>query len=236
MKILSIGNSFSEDAQRYLKLIAGANGRELTCVNLYIGGCSLKRHYINLIDNEKSYHYQFGGENTGLMVSIKEVLGSNNWDFITLQQASHESTDIANFIPFLPEIADWLRLRCEGAKILLHQTWAYSEHMERLSQLGFKTTDEMFEKVKSAYESAEKLIKPDGVIKSGEAMLKAYKLNREGTYRDPIHASLGFGRYLLGCVWYKFLFSESPRVHVDPAYLDEPVSGKETELIESILF
>ena len=65
MKILSIGNSFSEDAQRYLKLIAGANGRELTCVNLYIGGCSLKRHYINLIDNEKSYHYQFGGENTG---------------------------------------------------------------------------------------------------------------------------------------------------------------------------
>ena len=74
MKILSIGNSFSEDAQRYLKLIAGANGRELTCVNLYIGGCSLKRHYINLIDNEKSYHYQFGGENTGLMVSIKEVL------------------------------------------------------------------------------------------------------------------------------------------------------------------
>ena len=43
MKILSIGNSFSEDAQRYLKLIAGANGRELTCVNLYIGGCSLKK-------------------------------------------------------------------------------------------------------------------------------------------------------------------------------------------------
>lgn len=116
MKILSIGNSFSEDAQRYLKLIAGANGRELTCVNLYIGGCSLKRHYINLIDNEKSYHYQFGGENTGLMVSIKEVLGSNNWDFITLQQASHESTDIANFTPFLPEIADWLRLRCAKAQ------------------------------------------------------------------------------------------------------------------------
>ena len=180
MKILSIGNSFSEDAQRYLKLIAGANGRELTCVNLYIGGCSLKRHYINLIDNEKSYHYQFGGENTGLMVSIKEVLGSNNWDFITLQQASHESTDIANFTPFLPEIADWLRLRCEGAKILLHQTWAYPEHTERLSQLGFKTTDEMFEKVKSAYDSAEKLIKPDGIIKSGEAMLKAYNLIARG--------------------------------------------------------
>ena len=50
MKILSIGNSFSEDAQRYLHQIANANGDDIFCANLYIGGCSLERHYNNIIN------------------------------------------------------------------------------------------------------------------------------------------------------------------------------------------
>ncbi|MBQ7726439.1 MAG: DUF4886 domain-containing protein, partial [Clostridia bacterium] len=43
MKVLSIGNSFSQDAQRYLHGIARADHTEMRAVNLYIGGCSLER-------------------------------------------------------------------------------------------------------------------------------------------------------------------------------------------------
>ncbi|MGN1128615.1 MAG: DUF4886 domain-containing protein, partial [Candidatus Flemingiibacterium sp.] len=44
LKVLSIGNSFSQDAQRWLHDIAAADGVELLAKNLYIGGCSLERH------------------------------------------------------------------------------------------------------------------------------------------------------------------------------------------------
>ncbi len=86
MKILSIGNSFSVDGQRYLHQIAKTNGCELTCGNLYIGGCSLRTHYLNMSDDEKGYEYYFNGQPTGLKVSIREALRSKEWDIVTLQQ------------------------------------------------------------------------------------------------------------------------------------------------------
>ena len=38
MKILSVGNSFSQDAHRWLHHIAGLSGVSMETVNLYIGG------------------------------------------------------------------------------------------------------------------------------------------------------------------------------------------------------
>ena len=52
MKVLSIGNSFSQDAQRYLHRLAKEDGTFIKCVNLYIGGCSLQTHYINMLENK----------------------------------------------------------------------------------------------------------------------------------------------------------------------------------------
>ncbi len=45
IKILCIGNSFSEDAMKYLHAIAKCGGMEVKTVNLYIGGCPLIKHW-----------------------------------------------------------------------------------------------------------------------------------------------------------------------------------------------
>ena len=46
LRILAIGNSFSQDAvEQNLHEIAKADGQELIIGNMYIGGCSLERHY-----------------------------------------------------------------------------------------------------------------------------------------------------------------------------------------------
>ena len=58
-KILVIGNSFGEDAVRYLYGIARAAKDEVKVAMLFIGGCSLYRHYRNMISEEKVYVYQF---------------------------------------------------------------------------------------------------------------------------------------------------------------------------------
>ena len=78
MKILSIGNSFSQDAQRYLHRLALKEGVQLKTVNLYIGGCPLRTHYLNMLDDNVAYDFQFNGQSTGIKVSIRQALVSDN--------------------------------------------------------------------------------------------------------------------------------------------------------------
>src|SRR5699024_3897405 len=67
IKILTIGNSFSEDAvENYLYDLAKAAGDSLVIGNLYIGGCSLETHSANAASNAPSYSYRkiVGGKKT----------------------------------------------------------------------------------------------------------------------------------------------------------------------------
>ena len=122
MNILSIGNSFSQDAQRYLHKIAELNGISLKCVNLYIGGCSLKTHYHNILDDNRAYEFEFNGESTGLHVSVREALESDDWDVVTLQQASHYSFIYDTYTPYIEALAEYVRKYSPKSKIFIHET------------------------------------------------------------------------------------------------------------------
>ena len=61
MKVLAIGNSFSNDAMRYLHGIAKADGVDMKTVNLFIGGCPLSRHYANIHNDAADYDFEFNG-------------------------------------------------------------------------------------------------------------------------------------------------------------------------------
>lgn len=104
MKVLSIGDSFSQDAQRYLHNLGEVNGKNIKCVNLYIGGCTLRQHYLNLFDDEKSYKFEFNGSDTGIRISIREALKSDEWDYVAIQQASHQSFDFDTYIPYIQKL------------------------------------------------------------------------------------------------------------------------------------
>jgi len=82
MKILSIANSFGQDAQRWLRPLATGAGEDITCVNLYIGGCSLERHWNNMKADAAEYSYELNGTATGRMVSIREALEEGGWEHL----------------------------------------------------------------------------------------------------------------------------------------------------------
>ena len=229
MKILSIGNSFSQDAQRYLHRLAKEDGTFIKCVNLYIGGCSLQTHYLNMLENKKAYSFEFNGQSTGIQVSITEALASDSWDYITLQQASSLSFKIETFSPYIEELAALVRKYCPKAKILIHETWGYETGSEKIRNLGFETDAEMFSAAKSSYEKAEKLINADGIIPSGEALLKARELGISNIHRDTSHASLGIGRYILALTWYKSLTGNDISANTFDDF-DAPVSTKERKI------
>ena len=231
MKILSIGNSFSQDAQRYLHRIALKEGVQLKTVNLYIGGCSLRRHYLNMLDDNAAYDFQFNGESTGLKVSIRQAIVSDNWDYITLQQASHESAKPETYTPYIEELADYVRVYCPHAKILIHQTWAYETGSVKLAnQERFATDAEMFAAVEECYEKAAQLIEADGIIPAGRTMLTAAKTGIDHIHRDTYHASLGAGRYLLGLCWFKYLTGKDITENAFDDF-DVPVTEEERKIV-----
>ncbi len=59
LKVLAIGNSFSEDAiENYLYDLAKASGKEIIIGNLYIGGAPLSLHVENAQANKNAYSYR----------------------------------------------------------------------------------------------------------------------------------------------------------------------------------
>ena len=230
MNILSIGNSFSTDAQRYLHSIAKADGTELSCFNLFIGGCSLSTHYRNMLSGEKSYELEINGESTGLSVSLEEALLSRSWDIITLQQVSNEAPFYETYQPYLDSIAEYVRSRVPKARLALQQTWAYEENSYRLNtELGYRHHQDMFRDLETAYSDAARAISADFIIPSGALFQSLIENGIQNVHRDTFHADLGIGRYALGLLWYSAITGRSVKNNTFRE-LDEAATDEQLEI------
>ena len=232
-KILLISNSFGEDATRYLYGIARAAKENVKVVTLYIGGCSLYRHYRNMLSEERAYEFILNGCRSGLSVSLKEALLSDEWDFVTLQQCSPLSGDEGSYFPYITELASYVRKTAPAAKLYIHETWSFAEGCARFALTGFSTREEMIPAVKKAYKKAAKAIDADGSIPSLEAMNKLYAEIGEGAYRDGFHCSLGVGRYMLGCLLFMIFFGKNAEGNAYRDF-DVDVSDEEIALAQKI--
>lgn len=232
MKILSIGNSFSQDAQRYLHQIAKADGLDIEAVNLYIPGCPLSIHHSNMLSNAKDYDLEINGSYTGIKIPLKEALLKCNWDVITLQQASYKSPYYETYQPYLNELVAYIRSLVPSAKIVIHQTWAYEQGCPRLlEELNYKHYKDMLSDIKKAYKQAASDITADGIIPSGEVFDALLENGIESVHRDTFHASFGLGRYALGLTWYKFLTGKDISENSFNDF-DEEVTPEQIEIVK----
>lgn len=229
MQILSIGNSFSQDAQTYVHRMA----KDLFTVNLFIGGCSLELHYRNMLGDKKRYSLEVCGLRTGFDMSIKEALLSRKWDVITLQQVSSASFRYESYMPYVEELAAYVRKCNPAAKLYLHETWGYESNTERVEKWGFRTMDEMSEKVFATYAKVAETIGADGIIPSGHGLLALSHAQEKPVHRDGSHADFGIGRYMLGCVWYETLTGK-PVTETEFSDFDVPVTPEEAALVREV--
>ena len=216
MNILSIGNSFSQDAQRYLHRIARADKVELNTFNLYIGGCPLSLHYQNILSEERRYTLEMNGSSTGFYVSLKEALLNRDWDIVTIQQVSAQSPYYDTYQPYLDNVMKYVMEKVPSAEFLLQETWAYeSDSMHSGFCTYHQNQQEMYEKLSEAYKAVAKdcgvrLIPCGDVI---QALRKKspflYGHGGMSICRDGFHVNVIYGRYLLAAVWYKTLTGNS---------------------------
>ena len=241
MKILSIGNSFSDDAQRYLRAIAASEGVEIETLNLCIGGCSLQTHASHVKDGARAYLFHYNGDlYCEDLVTLDEGLGMREWDVVTLQQVSTHSFDKESFYPYIYEVADYVRKKLPNAKIYMHQTWAYEHGSPRSIEItDGRGSEYMLDGIRQAYRQAKREIGAEAVIPSGELM-ELLRLNKaEGIYRDTFHAGYGLGRYAIGLLWFK-LFTGRSVLNNSFCEFDESTSEKNLkiarECVETLSF
>lgn len=216
MKLLAVGNSFSQDACTFLHQTAQAQGLELEVTNLYIGGCPLETHYQNLLSGNADYQCQQNGHFDGRMISLPEALAMEPWDVIVTQQASPFSGWMDSYEPFLTELLSAFRQACPSARLFLHETWAFEHDSDHSAFFRYhRNQAEMYDRLRYCYRT---MARAHGVslIPSGDVIQRVrtkapFRVQSGGRSlcRDGFHMSLSYGRYLLACVWVGKLFGVS---------------------------
>lgn len=209
MKILSIGNSFSEDAQRWLHLLAKDNGIVIECANLFIGGCSLETHWQNVKENNAFYDYQVNGIDANEKISIADALKKEDWDIVTLQQVSGLSGMPQSYEPYISNLVNTVRTALPNAEIYLHQTWAYETDSEHPGFASYnRDQKEMHRCIRQTVQAfAEKFnfkILPSGniieALREGTSEFD-YPNGGLSLCRDSFHLSYNYGRFAASAIW-----------------------------------
>ena len=212
LKVLMIGNSFSICCLCQTPQIAQAYNRKLDMASLYIGGCSLERHWQNVEVAQtnatiKPYRFDRIAEGKRLVergaANIPDALTMDNWDVVTLQQCSHKSWDKASYHPWGDNLVKTIRELAPQAEIVVQETWSYPPWDGRLKKFGFDQVD-MYAKLHDAYAEFAKTY-GFRVIPTGTAAEFCPERNRLFTAHD-FHFNKTEGDYLQGLVWVGSLY------------------------------
>ncbi len=215
IRVLAIGNSFSEDAvEQYLYELAASDSIEVIIGNLYYPGCSLERHANNVRNDIPDYRYRkiVGGVTEQRdSTTIKYALADESWDYVSVQQASHFSGMPETYEPYLREVVDYVRQGIrKDTKLMFHFTWAYSKDS---NHDGFKNygNDQMtmYNSIVEAVKKADKEIGFDIIIPCGTAIQNGRTSSLGDTFnRDGYHLQLTYGRYTAACTWFESVFGK----------------------------
>ncbi len=147
LRLLTIGNSFSNNATSCLpQMLENANISALIDRSASLGGRSLAQHLSYAQAYEKDPQDPQGRPYRGKQ-ALQEILQSQAWDFITIQQVSHQSYDPDSFTPAI-ELLQIIRRYAPQAEVLLHETWAYRQD----SKNPVAASGEMYPRLHAAYQ------------------------------------------------------------------------------------
>ena len=238
LRILSIGNSFSKDTMEHIGEIAKAVGfADFEFANLYIGGCSINRHYNNAVRNISDYVYYTNtgdGWSSAEHFAICDVVKEGAWDYISIQHGTGDKSRYTspvsydNLLPLIRYVKD---LAGKNTKIAFNMAWVAdpdSTHHEITSYGGDQLL--MYEKLTQlTQQRIATLSEVDVVSPTGTAIQNARGYIPQRLTRDGFHLSRDLGRYIAGLTFLKALCD----IDVDKVlWMPEGVTDREREIAQ----
>ena len=219
IRVLCIGNSFSWDAvEQELVPLCAEKGVEVEIHNLYKGGCSLQQHAEFLLKDSAAYSHRVC-TNAELRtikdtVTLRQALQDGRYDYISLQQASHDSGIRSSYEPWLSLLIDTVRAYQPSAQLCWLQTWAYSQDATHWAYGRYHNSQqEMYDSIVSCLKSeiinhkSQMLVIPCGLAIQNARETKL----GDSLCRDGYHLNYVYGRYTAAAVWYEILTGKDVR-------------------------
>ena len=218
IKVLAIGNSFSDDAiEQYLYELALEGGDTLIIGDAYRGGQGYESHWKVVQKDEADFEFRkiVNGKKTNERRTLLQCIKDEDWDIITFQQVSQDSGDYGTYEPFLSNLIKYVRENATNPKVVfgIHRTWAYAAKSDHW---GFKKYNnsqmQMFNDIVSSTNKARKahpelkiLIPAGTAIQNGRTSYIGDRFNRDG-----YHLTYKLGRYTAALTWLEVITGQSP--------------------------
>jgi len=228
LKVLDIGNSYTNDATELLPLITEASGSDVSKMCLYKAiraGASFKSWYDVYCGKDTAYQYTIKKVLGGLRANVstgtgakgdgslfRKLLTDEQWDIIIIHQMSayapyYEQWGGTGRGGYLNEMLSVIKEHQPNAVIgfyLIHSLWDYHTRNKESSS---------YERWKLICSSVKNLQKDYGIefiIPYGTAIenLRASSFNNEyDLTRDGTHLGYGLCRYTAACCYYESLIA-----------------------------
>ncbi len=240
---MCIGNSFSWDAvEQELVPLCNEAGVEVEIHNLYYGGCSLKQHVQFMRLDTAVYGHRVC---TNAMprwvkdtISLRRALMDGCYDYISFQQASHDSGIRATYEPWLSILMDSVRVYQPYAQLCWMQTWAYSCDAKHPAYPRYQSSQQIMydsimactRNVLNAYPFIAEKKAGLMLIPCGTAIQLARTTKLGDTLcRDGYHLNYSYGRYTASCVWFEFITGKDVRCN---HYKNPQMTNKQRRLAQ----
>ena len=232
LKILTVGNSFSDDTMEYVGLIAESYGMQVYLGNLYIGGCSVETHANNLKNDAPAYQYRTyvnGAWKTQNNYKLADAVKSQNWDYISFQQASPDSGRESSLSSLDSLISGVKNIANSDVTFIWHMTWAYQQNSTH-SGFAIYNNDQttMYNAIVNVakdYISQKQeiaFVAPVGTaIQNARTSILGDRLTREGYHLDYY-----YGRYIAGLTFFgKITGADLSKVKFAPANVNVEIKA-----------
>lgn len=213
LKILAIGNSFTNNSTFFLPWLMSELHNDKVCIaKLVWEGSSLSMHWGAHLANSSSYDFYYSEKGNWKISDIHkfdEALSVLDWDIIVIQQVSGYSGDYSTFQPALDYLISYFHSQVPSAKLAWHYTWAYKPGTVHPEFYRYDYDSEiMYERIIEAGDEASS--KMDISIPSAtliKEMRKQYPEVTDQFSTDGFHISSGFASFALSSLWYECLVS-----------------------------
>ncbi|MCD8318121.1 MAG: DUF4886 domain-containing protein [Paraprevotella sp.] len=210
LRILALGNSYTDDGTSYLSLFMANSGFDMKKICVYEGirsSASLQT-WNNLYDKNEEIKLSLKAGRLRMPVSeapLRSIL-SQNWDIIVLQQQSDLSLDYSSYNPYLNNLIQDIKAVCPNPKLsfVWQMPWIHYHGNDNVTATSWH---------KISLATQEQVLR-NGiaiVIQTGTAIQNARNCKKlpqtGGITRNGIHLSFGLGRYIAAATWFQVLFS-----------------------------
>lgn len=214
IKILCLGNSFAVDTMEHVANIAKSLGvKNVKLGTLYIGGCSINKHYNNAVNNNASYEYFVNtgsGWTSTYNHAIRATLQSEDWDWVSIQHGTGDGSRYAEQASYanLPNLIGYIKQYVPSTtKIAFNMTWVGEpgSHEELVNVYGNDTVKYYNNIAALTRDHIVPMTGIDRVSPTGTAIQNARTADLGILTRDNYHLSLNMGRYIAGLTFFKTL-------------------------------